>query len=73
MEVDDSGPRGMVTRAESLEVGTVNNQQEIIDNSKILLMLLKKFVSMLTSDANIHTEVQPEVSRADPCIGRISP
>lgn len=68
------------TQAETLrhQVGGANNQQEminqgeheraIIDKSKMLLMLLEKFVCVVTSDAMINMQVQPEVCKGRPSV-----
>lgn len=70
MDVNGSGSGGTsagieptCTQAETLrqQVEVTDNQQEMIDSSKMLLKLLEQFVSVVTLDANIDTEVQPEV------------
>jgi len=70
MDVDGSGSGGTSagaeptgSQAETLrqQVEVTNKQQEMIDSSKMLLKLLDQFVSVVTLDANIDTEVQPEV------------
>jgi hypothetical protein len=51
-----------------LTIDQAENKREMIGTSRMLLMLLEKFVSVVTSDAIINTQVQPEV-RKTPFIG----
>jgi hypothetical protein len=69
MDVDGSGsggtsvdtePTGTQVATLRQQMGATHNQQEMADSSKMLLMLLKQFVSAVSSDASIDTEVHPE-------------
>jgi hypothetical protein len=44
-----------------LTINQAENERGMINTSKMLLILLEKFISVVTSDAITNTLVQPEI------------